>query len=1012
MSAKINDINSLKFKYVWDAQRKKAYFTNVGTNKMVWKLPDIIGEGSKKEEKETIEKKRSEDEQVQKKEEEDRQKKEQELKLQKEQEELRKQEEEKKKKENEEKRKIEEAEEKKHKEEEEKKRAEEKKIAAEEEKKRKEEEKKKKEEDLKKKREEDKKKREEDERKKQQQEEELRKKQEAIKNKREEEERKKIEDEERKIRDKEEQERAKKEAEERRIREEQERIENEKLEKERAEAEKIRLEQERIENERLEKERIEREKLDKERFERERILEQERSEKERIAREEEERKQKIEHERLEKERLERERRELERLEKERLEKERVERQRLEKERVTKERAEQRERDRLEKERLEAEKKQKELERKDKEKKKKEEIKLKLEEEKRTREEKVQHNLEEQERVRQEKEDALRKKIEEKRQMEEMQRAQKSPSSPSTPPPKPRKPIEHVQATPPPRVPPIQQLLPTYQSPAPNDRSYEEELRMSEKRERKKAERLRQVSTPLLVKNTQPKKASSKSEQKLLDWIEQETAPKPWDITRVMLVKLLSEHFQTVDSIDALQQLITPRTQEQLKTPLRRLVLPSPHTNSTVYNEEEDKEGENIVHIRRGNRRILKAATLYKLIEKVTSADLDHDREFVEAFFLTYRCFTNPEAVFDLFLQRYEQVRGWPDEKESMQDVLMLWWQLCFQVDWLPNQRMMLSIGKLLDMSRKEGDRDFVNQFLKLIDLEVQRNPQDKKSATDLTVLSNVQSQRCMSVLERPSPLFSIDTSLLAKQLTLIDAKLLCNIRYPEFLHPEVFAHYFDQQNKFANAFNLRAPNILQMLSLYDALVQWTASAIVSPATAESRAQRMTLFIKTAYTLTEMNNHHTAMAIIQGIQSESVMRLRLTRKLLTSQTEKMLVYIIQFRTIHERMDREVVLMQLLDDYIIPEHVTPVTPYLPYLHPFLKRLTIVGDAYLPRIKVTSEQLIHMDKYVQMSRSMNLLRQYQITCNFGFEWDDNVHTKIQKSMVYRQPENVLIQWSHKRE
>jgi hypothetical protein len=113
-----------------------------------------------------------------------------------------------------------------------------------------------------------------------------------------------------------------------------------------------------------------------------------------------------------------------------------------------------------------------------------------------------------------------------------------------------------------------------------------------------------------------------------------------------------------------------------------------------------------------------------------------------------------------------------------------------------------------------------------------------------------------------------------------------------------------------------------------------------------------------------------------------------------------------------MDREVIMMQLLDDNMIPEHVTPSNPYLPYLHPFLQRLTIVGEVFLPRIKVTSEKLIHVDKYVQLFRTMNLMRQYQVNCNFGFEWNDAVHTKIQKSMVYRQPESVLIQWSRKRE
>jgi hypothetical protein len=51
------------------------------------------------------------------------------------------------------------------------------------------------------------------------------------------------------------------------------------------------------------------------------------------------------------------------------------------------------------------------------------------------------------------------------------------------------------------------------------------------------------------------------------------------------------------------------------------------------------------------RREVYAATVNKLVEKLTSAD-EYDKEFMDAFFLLYRTFTTPEVLLTKLLERY------------------------------------------------------------------------------------------------------------------------------------------------------------------------------------------------------------------------------------------------------------------------------------------------------------------------------------------------------------------------
>lgn len=66
-------------------------------------------------------------------------------------------------------------------------------------------------------------------------------------------------------------------------------------------------------------------------------------------------------------------------------------------------------------------------------------------------------------------------------------------------------------------------------------------------------------------------------------------------------------------------------------------------------------------------RFVKAATLARLVEALSTDDGELESTFVNVFLATYRTFARPEQILDLLLQRYERLHSEPIHTETVSE---------------------------------------------------------------------------------------------------------------------------------------------------------------------------------------------------------------------------------------------------------------------------------------------------------------------------------------------------------
>eukprot|EP01105_Mastigella_eilhardi_P017713 TRINITY_DN4084_c0_g1_i5.p1 TRINITY_DN4084_c0_g1~~TRINITY_DN4084_c0_g1_i5.p1 ORF type:complete len:1322 (+),score=230.17 TRINITY_DN4084_c0_g1_i5:3-3968(+) len=110
--------------------------------------------------------------------------------------------------------------------------------------------------------------------------------------------------------------------------------------------------------------------------------------------------------------------------------------------------------------------------------------------------------------------------------------------------------------------------------------------------------------------------------------------------------------------------------------------------------------------------------------------------------------------------------------------------------------------------------------------------------------------------------------VLAKQLTYLDFHLYSSIKPVELLN----------QSWNKDALKHRAPNVLAMAARFNATSSWAATRVISPQKADERAAAWVKLIKVAEHLYRLNNFSTLLAILSGLSTSPVHRLRLTRSL--------------------------------------------------------------------------------------------------------------------------------------
>lgn len=113
----------------------------------------------------------------------------------------------------------------------------------------------------------------------------------------------------------------------------------------------------------------------------------------------------------------------------------------------------------------------------------------------------------------------------------------------------------------------------------------------------------------------------------------------------------------------------------------------------------------------------------------------------------------------------------------------------------------------------------------------------------------------------------------ARQLTIIESKLFSSIGHHEFL-----------KTAWSGKEGTGAPNIRAMIHMTNHITAWVAETILLEHDVKRRSAIMKHFINIAERCRQLHNYNTLMAILAGLNSSPVHRLKRTTELLSTKTK--------------------------------------------------------------------------------------------------------------------------------
>ncbi|CAL8309117.1 unnamed protein product [Lota lota] len=163
----------------------------------------------------------------------------------------------------------------------------------------------------------------------------------------------------------------------------------------------------------------------------------------------------------------------------------------------------------------------------------------------------------------------------------------------------------------------------------------------------------------------------------------------------------------------------------------------------------------------------------------------------------------------------------------------------------------------------------------------------------------------------------------AGQITLMDAPVFIAIQ-PE----ELSSCGWNKKEKHSSA-----PNAVAFTRRFNQTSFWVVREILHAQTLKIRAEVLSLYIRTAKKLCDINNLHAVMAVVSGLQSAPIFRLSKTWALLSRKDKasfERLEYLMAKEDNYKR----------LRDYIRSQSMVPC---IPYLGMYLSDLTYIDSAY---------------------------------------------------------------------
>ncbi|XP_042175698.1 ras-specific guanine nucleotide-releasing factor RalGPS2 isoform X3 [Oncorhynchus tshawytscha] len=262
-------------------------------------------------------------------------------------------------------------------------------------------------------------------------------------------------------------------------------------------------------------------------------------------------------------------------------------------------------------------------------------------------------------------------------------------------------------------------------------------------------------------------------------------------------------------------------------------------------------------------------------------------------------------------------------------------------------------------------------------------PNGQSSVTTAAATASEKSSSSESLSEKGSELkksfdavvfdvLKVTPEEYAGQITLMDAPVFKAIQ-PE----ELSSCGWNKKEKHSSA-----PNAVAFTRRFNQTTFWVVREILHAQTLKIRAEVLSLYIRTAKKLCDINNLHAVMAVVSGLQSAPIYRLSKTWALLSRKdkaTFERLEYLMAKEDNYKR----------LRDYIRSQSMNSC---IPYLGMYLSDLTYIDSAY----PSTGSILENEQRSNLMNNILRIISDLQRSCTYDIQVLPHVQ-KYLNSVMY---------------
>ncbi|CAG8454220.1 6437_t:CDS:2, partial [Scutellospora calospora] len=361
-------------------------------------------------------------------------------------------------------------------------------------------------------------------------------------------------------------------------------------------------------------------------------------------------------------------------------------------------------------------------------------------------------------------------------------------------------------------------------------------------------------------------------------------------------------------------------------------------------------------------RHVKGGTLNALVERLTMHDL-LDSAFIATFLLTYRSFCTTEQFFDMLKKRFmisppdnltpEQHEIWQEKKQTpvrlrVFNIMKSWLENYYIDD--QDSYCLERIRQFASTTMHEHMAFAAVSLIKVIDKRLQQ----RKDAVFKEMIPN------NSMLPPPSikpknlkkiKFLDLDPLEIARQLTIIEAKLYNKIRPVECLNKAWSKESKEDEGTETEEI---AVNIKAMIV--------NTESILNQKEIKKRCNLIKHFVAVADKCRQLNNFNSLTAIISGLNSAPIHRLKRTWEMVNARTIQTL----------DNLNRIMNSTKNFFDYREMLHsVNP--PCVPFLGVYLTDLTFIEDGN-PDVLKKNQSLINFLKRMKTADVIREIQQFQ--------------------------------------